>query len=37
MTDVAPYTVVAGNPARKIGTLPRPNGDSERGQRVTSS
>jgi acetyltransferase-like isoleucine patch superfamily enzyme len=24
MTDVAPYTVVAGNPARKIGSLPRP-------------
>jgi acetyltransferase-like isoleucine patch superfamily enzyme len=24
MTDVAPYTVVAGNPARKIGSLERP-------------
>jgi acetyltransferase-like isoleucine patch superfamily enzyme len=26
MTDVAPYTIVAGNPARRIGTLPRPDG-----------
>lgn len=24
MSDVAPYTVVAGNPARKIGQVPRP-------------
>lgn len=24
MSDVAPYTVVAGNPARKIGAVPRP-------------
>jgi acetyltransferase-like isoleucine patch superfamily enzyme len=24
MSDVAPYTVVAGNPARKIGVVPRP-------------
>jgi acetyltransferase-like isoleucine patch superfamily enzyme len=28
MTDVAPYTVVAGNPARKVGTLPRPEAPS---------
>jgi acetyltransferase-like isoleucine patch superfamily enzyme len=24
MSDVAPYTIVAGNPARKIGNVPRP-------------
>lgn len=36
MTDVAPYTIVAGNPARKAGTLPRPNAGAE-GAHVTRS
>ena len=39
MADVAPYTIVAGNPARRIGTLPRPgapaNGDT--GQAAAAS
>jgi acetyltransferase-like isoleucine patch superfamily enzyme len=40
MTDVAPYTIVAGNPARRIGALPRPDGAAatvngpEHGQRT---
>ena len=32
MSDVAPYTVVAGNPARKIGTVPQPGAAQGNGQ-----
>lgn len=28
MSDIAPYTVVAGNPARKIGVVPRPEAEA---------
>ena len=41
MTDVAPFTVVAGNPARKVGILPRPDANpgapSEAGARQATS